>query len=186
VRRRLPACPFKLRVQCLRQLATTDSRYLGMTSTSSPTAAVPDLVQQLCTVVDQLEDLFPGRKFTLDGHLVGSIGEALAADQYGLDLLPTGTKTHDATAPDGRLVQIKLTQGSAVALRSCPDHMIVLRMERTGSTTEVYNGPGTPAWNAAGKMQSNGQRRIGTSKLLTLMDAVLTAERLPLTGTRQS
>ncbi len=48
---------------------------------------VGDLLGTLYRIVDRLEALFPGRKFTPDGHLVGSIGEALAAHMFGLDLL---------------------------------------------------------------------------------------------------
>lgn len=36
-------------------------------------------VQKLFEIVKELEDDFPGRHFTLDGHLIGSIGEVMAA-----------------------------------------------------------------------------------------------------------
>ncbi|MGL5504982.1 MAG: DUF6998 domain-containing protein, partial [Aeromonas veronii] len=35
------------------------------------------LVQQLYSTVEELEEMFPGRLFTPDGHMVGSIGECL-------------------------------------------------------------------------------------------------------------
>ena len=38
-------------------------------------------VGKLYDLVGQLEHLFPSRSFTLDGHLVGSIGEVLAAER---------------------------------------------------------------------------------------------------------
>ena len=40
---------------------------------------IPELVSRLREVVTELENLFPGRRFPLDGHLVGSIGEVVAA-----------------------------------------------------------------------------------------------------------
>ena len=43
-------------------------------------------VQKLIDIVRQLEQEFPGRHFTLDGHLVGSIGEVMAAYYYGIEL----------------------------------------------------------------------------------------------------
>lgn len=46
-------------------------------------------VNQLLGIVRELELLYPDRKFTLDGHLVGSIGEVLAAEKYSLSLLPS-------------------------------------------------------------------------------------------------
>ena len=41
-------------------------------------------VQKLIGIVNELEADFPGRHFTLDGHLVGSIGEVMAAYYYGV------------------------------------------------------------------------------------------------------
>lgn len=145
--------------------------------------AIPDLVRRLYEIVGQLEAAFPGRKFTLDGHLVGSIGEVLAAHRYGLKLLPASAEGHDARARDGRLVQIKATQAKMVGLRSRPQHLLVLRLNRDGTAEEVYNGPGAPAWRAAGKMQKNGQRPIGVAKLRALMAGVAERDRLP-TGSR--
>lgn len=49
---------------------------------------LPQLVAELYRVVNELEAMFPGRHFTPDGHLVGSLGECLAAHHYGLQLLP--------------------------------------------------------------------------------------------------
>jgi hypothetical protein len=141
---------------------------------------VPALVQRLYSIVHELEAYFPGRPFTPDGHLVGSIGEVLAAHRYGLELLPCSTEGHDARDRYGRQVQIKATQGTSVAMRSCCDHLVVLRLLRDGTAKEVYNGPGILAWNAAGSMQKNGQRPVSVSRLRTLMAAIPEAERLPL------
>ena len=38
-----------------------------------------DKVRQLISIVSELEEDFPGRHFTLDGYLVGSIGEVMAS-----------------------------------------------------------------------------------------------------------
>ena len=141
--------------------------------------SIPSLVQRLYAVVAELETLFPGRKFTLDGHLVGSIGEVLAAHYYGLDLLPSSAPVHDAIATDGRMVQVKATQAKSVGLRAEPDHLLVLRLKPDGSFEEVYNGPGGPVWESAGKMQKNGQRPIGVAKLTRIMESVPRSERVP-------
>ncbi len=134
--------------------------------------AVPALVQQLYAVVGELEVHFPGRKFTPDGHLVGSIGEVLAAYHYGLDLYTASAPAHDACCPEGREVQVKAIQGRSVGLRSEPEHLLVIKLDHQGGFEDVYNGPGDLAWVAAGKMQSNGQRSISTSKLAALMERV--------------
>ena len=138
------------------------------------------LIQQLYSTVRELEELCPGRKFTRDGHLVGSIGEAVARHRYGLELLPASSKDHDARALDGRLVQVKATQGAQIALYGEPHHLVVLRLERDGSSLEVYNGPGARVWARAGKLAKNGQRTVSLSTLRVLMTAVSETERLPL------
>ena len=119
-----------------------------------------------------MEHCYPGRKFTIDGHLVGSIGEVIVAEHYGLDLLPNSTKTHDARTKDGKMVQIKATQVKGIAISSEPDYLIVIRLLSDGSWEEIYNGPGRAAWDNAGKMQKNGQRPISLSKLRNLMGSV--------------
>ena len=133
------------------------------------TKHVPALIERLYSIVAELEAHFPGRPFTPDGHLVGSLGEVLGAAYYGLDLLPCSSECHDATAADGRLVQIKATQGQQVAMRSTCDHLLVLRLHKDGTAEEIYNGPGETAWAAAGPMQRNGQRPVRLSTLRRLM-----------------
>lgn len=127
-------------------------------------------IKLLYAIVADLEAMFPGRKFTPDGHLVGSLGEVIAAERYCLTLLPPSYEGHDAVGADGTLVQIKATQVKSVALRSEPQRLIVLKIEHDGTATEIYDGPGKPVWEAAGKMQKNGQRPISLSKLQILSD----------------
>ena len=92
---------------------------------------LPQLVSELYRTVGELEAMFPGRYFTPDGHLVGSLGECLAAYHYGLELLPASSQGADALV-EGVRVEIKATQGSRVALRSCPEHLLVLKLEPRG------------------------------------------------------
>ena len=131
-----------------------------------------DKIKELYKITNELEYSYPGRKFTIDGHLVGSIGEVIVAEHYGLDLLPNSTKTHDARTKDGKMVQIKATQVKGIAISSEPDYLIVIRLLSDGSWEEIYNGPGKAAWDNAGKMQKNGQRPISLSKLRNLMGSV--------------
>lgn len=145
-----------------------------------PLEEVPALIAQLYQLVARLEELFDHeRKFTPDGHLVGSIGEVIAQRRYKLRLEKPSTKGYDAKTADGTQVQIKVTQGGSVGLREEPQHLLVLSLNKQGQDAEVYNGPGKLAWDAAGKMQSNGQKPITLSKLRKLMDKVLEQERVP-------
>lgn len=131
-----------------------------------------DKIKELYKITNELEHSYPGRKFTIDGHLVGSIGEVIVAEHYGLSLLPSSTKTHDAVSKEGKLVQIKATQVQGVSISSEPDYVIVIKLLPNGSWEEVYNGPGKPVWDNAGKMQKNGQRPISLNKLKHLMNSV--------------
>jgi len=139
---------------------------------------VPELVREIYAIVAKLEAAFPGRHFTPDGHLVGSLGEVLAAHYYDLELMPASVVAHDATTRDGRHVQIKATQVDRVALRADCDWLLVLTLDAQGGFDEIYNGPGAPVWAAAGRMQSNGQRSISLSKLRALNSAVVDGDRI--------
>ena len=138
---------------------------------------IPELLKRLYDVVADLEALYPGRKFTPDGHLVGSLGEVIAAHNYGLVLLDASAKTHDARKGN-KLVQIKATQGSAVGMYGEPEHLLVLRLQKDGTAEEVYNGPGSLAWSHAGNLQKNGQRSITLSGLRKLMHSVTNDQRI--------
>lgn len=138
---------------------------------------VPAKVREIYSIVSELEYFF-GRHFTPDGHMVGSIGEVLAAYHYDLDLYTASVETHDAISKDGKQVQIKATQSRNVGIRSEPEHLIVLALHKDGSNTEIYNGPGSLAWNNSGKPQKNGQRTITISKLQKLMAQVAENDKL--------
>jgi hypothetical protein len=126
---------------------------------------LPGPATDIYRAVAELERQYPTRRFTPDGHLVGSIGEVIAAEHFGLTLLPPSHPGHDATDADGRLVQIKLTAGNSISLFADCDRLIVLRVVSPEQAEIVYDGPGAPIWAAAGKMQKNGQRKIALSKL---------------------
>lgn len=138
----------------------------------------PALIKQLYSVVDELESMF-GRHFTPDGHMVGSIGECLAAYYYGLDLTPPSTKGCDATK-GGKNIEIKATQAKSVAFRCEPEHLIVLKLEKNGSFEEIYNGLGARVWATVSHkpLPSNGQYRVSLTRLRTLNAAVEEHERI--------
>ena len=70
--------------------------------------------------------------------------------------------------PDRRLRRIgifKITQTDRIMLSSCPERLIVLKIDREGNIWEIYNGPGDKPWELSGKKQKNGQRAISLRKL---------------------
>lgn len=144
---------------------------------------IPGLVSRLQEIVMRLEDLFPERRFTLDGHLVGSLAEVIAAYMYDIELLSGSHECHDGRCRrTGVNVQIKGTQRSRVAMYAEPDHLIVLR-PAAGRADEVYNGPGAAPWAAAGPVAKNGQRSISLAKLRRLAQDIPPDKRLPLVRT---
>ena len=136
-------------------------------------------IKELYKITNELEKEYPGRKFTIDGHLVASIGEVIVAEHYGLTLLPNSTKTHDAITIDDKYVQIKATQVKGVSISSEPDYIIVIKLFSDGIWEEIYNGPGNLVWNNASKMQKNGQRPISLAKLRNLMNSVHKEQMIP-------
>jgi hypothetical protein len=142
-------------------------------------ARFPEIIQEMYRLIDELEGMFKGRHFTPDGHTVGSIGEAIAAHFYGLELLPASTKGRDAII-ETRYVEIKATQGDTVALRHEPEYLLVLKLHRNGTWDEVYNGPGDIVWSLIGHkpLPKNGQYQVGCSRLRELMKTVPADRRL--------
>ena len=121
-------------------------------------------VQKMIEIVKELETEFPGRHFTLDGHLVGSIGEVMAAYYYGIELYTASTEIHDGEV-DGKKVQIKITQQDNIVIRYEPDYLIVLYLNKNGNIYEVYNGKGKIPWESSSKRDSNGNRHMRVNKL---------------------
>lgn len=129
--------------------------------------SIPEKVRQMVKIVSELETDFPGRHFTLDGHLVGSIGEVAAAYYYGIKLYPPSAKTHDGEI-GGRKVQIKTTQRGSVLIKYEPEYLIVLYLSAEGEIYEVYNGSGKKAMSIASKPDASGNRRLSIKGLCNL------------------
>jgi hypothetical protein len=111
--------------------------------TESNIQRVPALIAQLYQTVQPLNELFPDRPFTPDGHLVGSIGEVIAAYTYDLTLEKCSNPGFDGRTPTKQTVEIKLTGGDSVSVSSeCnpPQFLIVLKLSTNNGFTEIYNG----------------------------------------------
>ena len=140
------------------------------------------IINELYALTARLEKMYPGRHFTPDGHLVGSIGEVFAAERYGISLFAAGCETHDGKAPDGRLVQIKATQRRSVGIYEEPDYLLVFSIDREGRLSEVYNGSGLPVWQlfSGKKRPKNGQYQVSLTRLRELNERVSSRDRIPV------
>ena len=108
---------------------------------------IKDYVKELLSVVARMQQSYPKKRFTLDGRLVGDIGEILAEQIYDLELLEGQQPTHDAKSKD-RLIQIKTTMKNGLTFGDIPDYYLGLKVSQDGSVEEIYNGPGSIIWNA--------------------------------------
>jgi len=103
---------------------------------------LPEPVTRIYEAVADLEARYPARRFTPDGHLVGSLGEVIAAEGLGLTLYPMSRPGHDAYDANGD-VQIKMTGGTGVAMYGPCERLVVLRAVSQQEAEIVYYGPGT-------------------------------------------
>jgi hypothetical protein len=76
---------------------------------------LPEPAARIYQAAADLEALYPRRRFTPDGHLVGSIGEVIAVEALGLTLHSAGKPIHDAYDAGGD-AQIKMTAGAKIAM----------------------------------------------------------------------
>lgn len=138
--------------------------------------ALPAPVAAIYRATQELERLYPNRRFTPDGHLVGSIGEVIAAEALALTLHPMSKPGHDAFDHNGD-VQIKMTGGKSVSMYADCVRLVVLRVISPEFAEIVYDGPGAPAWSAAGKMGKNGQRVISITKLKAISASLVVSQK---------
>ena len=138
---------------------------------------IKDKVQQLIKIVKELEKDFPGRHFTLDGHLVGSIGEVMASYYYGIELYAASAVAHDGEI-DGKKVQIKITQQEDIVINHEPEYLIALYLNKNGNVYEIYNGPGKAPWDSASKRDSHNNRHMRVNKLMELDQKVSLADKI--------
>lgn len=77
---------------------------------------------------------------------------------------------HDAYDANGD-VQIKMS----VAMYATCDRLVVLRVVSPEEAEIVYDGPGQPAWENAGKIGKNGQRVVSLARLRAIAATTLAA-----------
>ncbi|MCV0427642.1 MAG: hypothetical protein K5905_19480 [Roseibium sp.] len=158
------------------------------------TFALPEAIAGLVTARNQVRDYYRellrqgghevSLKYTLDGNLVGDIGEALAVELFGITLVDS--KSHpgiDGYSIDKRSVQIKATgSGYGPAFRPVEqraDHLIFfdLDFDRCRGTV-FYNGPERPVV-ATLPADWKGQRMVSRKKLAELDANIADSDRLP-------
>ena len=103
-------------------------------------------IKQLLEITQKLRTQYQ-RSFSLDGRLVGDIGEILAAEKYGLELYSENTAIYDGfEKTTGRKVQIKASFKNysyfPFGADKIPDYFLSINILENGELEELYNGPG--------------------------------------------
>ena len=146
--------------------------------------SIPEAVKQMLSIVERLCAAYPHKRFTLDGRLVGDIGEILVEEAYDLKLFEDLQKHHDATSSDGRLVQIKATMKNSLTFPAdhIPNYYLGIKVGADGTFVEVFNGPGAIAWKAVknrGHVKNN-LHSVSALSLAKLQSLVADSDRIPL------
>lgn len=149
---------------------------------------LPTEIQPLLAARDRLRQRYAssGLRFTLDGNLVGDIGEAVAAEFFGIELNSRCGPAIDgfAPGPERKSVQVKASgtfRGPAFRKQEVgADYLLFFHFDfdrRVGMV--IFNGPERIALE---KMPStwSGQRMVALGYLRQKDAAVSDSERLPL------
>lgn len=100
-------------------------------------------IGKLFEIVETLKKTYPNKDFTLDGRLVGDLGEVIAEKNYELKLYEKQKKEYDAEW-NGKKIQIKATfkKNLTFPSGSIPELYLGIKLNEDGSFEEIFNGPG--------------------------------------------
>jgi len=147
----------------------------------SMTPAITDALATIFAGIRQLKEAFPNKEFTIDGRLVGDIGEVIAALQYDITLYDVLAPGYDGYTSDGRRVQVKATFKESLTFRNVPDYYLGLRLYEDGRHDEIYNGPGRPIYERYSHWKGIGEQLLSFPiRALQELSAEVTAkDRIP-------
>ena len=144
---------------------------------------IPEAIKQLLEIVEQLRAVYPTRRFTLDGRLLGDLGEVIAEEAYDIKLYDDSMKHYDAECQDRRKVQIKATMQTYLTFPcdQVPDYYLGIKIHPDGTFTEVFNGPGSIAWEAVKDRQrtKTNLHTIAVAALAALNERVPPKDKIP-------
>jgi hypothetical protein len=146
-------------------------------------STIQDAVKQLLQIVEQLRRTYPKKRFTLDGRLIGDLGETLAEGEYEIEIYDSQRPHYDARMYDGRQIQIKATMQNSLTFPAdhVPDYYLGIRIHPDGTFTEVFNGPGAIAVKAIEnrKAPKTNLHSVSINALEILNKRVRESDRIP-------
>lgn len=124
-------------------------------------------IQQLLNITASLKAQYEGKlDFSLDGRLVGDIGEALVSAKFDIELYGKNEPTYDGFhRPTNKKVQIKSSMAYNFSYPYDVDleHYIAVHIEPDGSLEVLYNGPGKYINKFLKDNQRKSYRKIWTA-----------------------
>jgi hypothetical protein len=142
---------------------------------------IQDALTKIFAGIHQLKQALPGKAFTIDGRLVGDIGEALVQRDYDVTLYENLAKHYDGETPDGRKVQIKATFKDKLTFRKTSDYYIGIKIFEDGTYEEIFNGPGQIIADAYAHRKGFGEQLLlfPNARLKALNATVKPEDRIP-------
>lgn len=143
--------------------------------------AIREALALIFAGIRKLSETFTERAFTIDGRLVGDLGEVIATLEYEVKLHDVIRPDHDADTSDGRQVQIKATFKNALTFRVTPEYYLGFKLYENGEYEEVYNGPGHLIFNRYKHRKGIGQTLLSfpVSELRAISSTIPEEQRIP-------
>lgn len=120
--------------------------------------------QELNKIFEAIENLrreFDSkRQFTLDGRIVGDIGEILAELDFEITIDKIQQADHDAITFDGKKVQIKATFKDHLTFNKTPELYLGLKLYEDKEYDVIYNGLGIHIENAFKHRKGIGLKQL--------------------------
>lgn len=131
--------------------------------------------------IERLRTAFPHRRFTVDGRLVGDVGEIIAELDYDIILHEVSQPDHDGNTTEGRNVQVKATFRDSLTFKTTPDYYLGFKLYPDGHYEEIYNGPGPLIKERFAHRSGIGKTLLSfpISDLRELSEQVQPNERIP-------
>jgi len=144
-------------------------------------SAIADALALIFRAISQLRKAFPGKSFTIDGRLVGDIGEVIAALEYDIQLYDVLQAGHDGHTTDGKRVQVKATFKESLTFSTVPDYYLGFKLYEDGRHQEIYNGPGRLIYERYSHRKGIGKALLSfpLSELHKLSARVKLEDRIP-------
>lgn len=124
--------------------------------------------------------------FTIDGKMLGDLGELVACLEFGLTPLPTNTPGIDAKTRDNENVEIKATAGENVwiparnkAGANGPKHVVVVKFNSDGNWTCPFHGELEALWDIDESIGKHQTLAFGIGRLVKIQSKLLEAQALP-------